>query len=44
MTSESWKKLGDWLDTLELDYIPMGDGIFSLFEEQTGHKIEWWTK
>jgi hypothetical protein len=44
MTSESWKKLGDWLDTLELDYIPMGDGIFSLFEEQTGHKIEWWKK
>lgn len=44
MTSESWNKLGEWLHTLELDYIPMGDGIFSLYEEQTGQKIEWWKK
>lgn len=44
MTEQSWDKLGEWLDKLTLDHIPLGDGIFSLFEEETGHKIEWWKK
>ena len=44
MKDTSWRKLMVWLHDLELDYIPMGEGIFTMFEEDTGHKIEWWNK
>lgn len=41
MEDESWVLLADWLYNLEMDHIPVGDGIFSLFEQDTGHKIKW---
>ena len=41
MKDTSWGKLGIYLGSLELDYLPTVEDLFSMFEESTQHKIEW---
>jgi hypothetical protein len=42
MKAASWNKLGDWLWTLETEKVLGKSELFQRFEEETGHKIEWW--
>ena len=43
MSDKSWGLLGEWLCGLTLDYLPTDTELYTMFEEQTGHKIEWHT-
>lgn len=42
MTANSWNKLSDWLWDLETTEVWDYDMLISIFEGETGHKIEWW--
>ena len=41
MTSQSWARFSNWLDTVETDELWTMDQIVELYE-QTNPKIEWW--
>ena len=41
MKTESWNKLGDWLWDLETTEVLDYEMLISIFEGETGHKIEW---
>ena len=42
MTAESWSALAVWLWNLETEEVVEYDRLLEMFEEQTGHKIQWW--
>ena len=43
MKNESWARFGNWLDTVETDYMWTLDQLVELYE-RTNPKIEWWVE
>lgn len=41
MEQGSWYTLSKWLQEVELYELPSKEGLISMFEEETGHKIKW---
>lgn len=42
MTAESWGALAAWSRSLKTEEVVEYSRLLEMFEEQTGHKIQWW--
>jgi hypothetical protein len=41
MHSDDWNAFGDWLETLETDFVWEYDHLIEFFEKYYGKKIRW---